>query len=65
MQLSAGIGEISNHQLKYGAPAPSGPLQNFVERWDTKWLEKRIFTIMPKKRDLPYCNNYWSILLCV
>ena len=65
---SAGIDEIFNEQLKYGAP---GLLPWLKDLFQTVWnreeipsdWRKGIITIIPKKGDVTYCNNNRGITL--
>ena len=65
---SPGIDEISNEQLKYGAP---GLLPWLRDLFEVVWKEenipsdwrKGIITIIPKKGDLTHCNNNRGITL--
>ena len=65
---SSGIDEISNEQLKYGAPGILPWLRDLFESvWRSEdvpsdW-RKGIITIIPKKGDLTYCNNNRGITL--
>ena len=65
---SAGIDDISNEQLKYGAPGILPWLRSLFEAvWNSEdvpsdW-RKGIITIIPKKGDLSYCNNNRGITL--
>ena len=65
---SAGIDNISNEQLKYGAP---GLLPWLKDLFEIIWKEEKIpsdwrkgiITIIPKKGDLTHCNNNRGITL--
>ncbi|KAL5246977.1 hypothetical protein ACHWQZ_G018993 [Mnemiopsis leidyi] len=65
---SNGLDEISNEQLKYGAP---GIVPWLRDLFDSVWKNeevpsdwrKGIITIIPKKGDLTFCNNNRGITL--
>jgi hypothetical protein len=65
---SAGIDNICNEQLKYGAPGLLPWLKDLFEViWNKEDIasdwRKGIITIIPKKGDLTYCNNNRGITL--
>ncbi|KAL5268053.1 hypothetical protein ACHWQZ_G004934 [Mnemiopsis leidyi] len=65
---SNGLDEISNEQLKYGAPGIVPWLRSLFDSvWKNEEVpsdwRKGIITIIPKKGDLTFCNNNRGITL--
>ncbi|CAH1274782.1 Hypp9326 [Branchiostoma lanceolatum] len=65
---SPGIDEITNEQLKYGAPGLTKALEIlFAKVWDGEVIpedwSKGIIIVLPKKGDSTYCSNNRGITL--